>query len=65
MGDVKLAGVIGLTTGLPGAIVAVTVGILAGGVAALAILVLTRFRRGVTMAYAPYLVLGAWVALFL
>jgi prepilin signal peptidase PulO-like enzyme (type II secretory pathway) len=64
MGDVKLAGVIGLTTGVTGTLVALAVGILAGGVAALVILALARFRRGVSMAYAPYLVLGAWVALY-
>lgn len=64
MGDVKLAGVIGLTTGISGVLVAIFVGILSGGVAATAILITTRMRSNVTMAYAPYLVLGAWVALF-
>jgi prepilin signal peptidase PulO-like enzyme (type II secretory pathway) len=64
MGDVKLAGVIGLATGLGGVLVALVVGILAGGVAALALLGITRFDRRATMAYAPYLVVGAWTALF-
>lgn len=64
MGDVKLAGVIGLATGLGGVLVALVVGILAGGVAALVLLGVTRFDRRATMAYAPYLVVGAWTALF-
>ncbi|HXF64318.1 MAG TPA: A24 family peptidase [Caldilineaceae bacterium] len=64
MGDVKLAGIIGLATGLGGVVVAVVVGVLAGGVAALLLLFWTRFDRRATMAYAPYLVLGAWTALF-
>ncbi len=64
MGDVKLAGLIGLATGLGGVIVALVVGIFAGGAAALALLAVTRFDRRATMAYAPYLVVGAWTALF-
>lgn len=64
MGDVKLAGVIGLATGLGGVMVALVVGIFAGGVAALVLLGITRFDRRATMAYAPYLVVGAWTALF-
>lgn len=64
MGDVKLAGLIGLATGLGGVLVALVVGIFAGGVAALALLGVTRFDRRATMAYAPYLVVGAWAALF-
>lgn len=75
MGDVKLAGLIGLATGLSGILPALLIGILAGGVASIVILVRNRFRywhllgqsafcRGQTMAYAPYLVMGAWFVLF-
>ncbi|GIV75970.1 MAG: hypothetical protein KatS3mg050_0364 [Litorilinea sp.] len=68
MGDVKLAGAIGLVTGLSGIWIAVVVCIFTGGLAALALLVYCRLRgqsvRGQTMAYAPYLVLGAWAALY-
>lgn len=64
MGDVKLAGLIGLATGLGGVLVALVVGIFAGGVAALVLLGVSRFNRRATMAYAPYLVVGAWTALF-
>jgi len=63
MGDVKLAGLIGLTTGLSGVLPALLIGIMAGGVGAILILVRHRFRRGQQMAYAPYLVLGVWVVL--
>ncbi|MEM7127928.1 MAG: A24 family peptidase [Chloroflexota bacterium] len=64
MGDVKLAGVIGLVTGFPGIIVAILICIFSGGVMAALLLLRTKFKRGQTMAYAPYLVLGAWVTLF-
>lgn len=62
-GDVKLAGVIGLMTGFPAVLTALVLGILAGGVGAL-VLVLTR-RAGLKsyIAYAPYLCLGALVVL--
>lgn len=63
MGDVKLAGVIGLATGLSGSLIALLVSFYAGGLAAVFILLRSR-KRGQTMAYAPYLVFGAWVALF-
>jgi prepilin signal peptidase PulO-like enzyme (type II secretory pathway) len=65
MGDAKLAAIIGLTLGLANVWLALLVGICAGGVAGLALLVRSRFRRGETMAYAPYLVLGTWLALYL
>jgi leader peptidase (prepilin peptidase) / N-methyltransferase len=68
MGDVKLAGLIGLTTGLSTILVALFIAILAGGVAAAIIMINGRRRhhawRGQTMAYAPYLVVGVWVVLF-
>jgi len=64
MGDVKLAGFIGLTTGLAGVMSALLIGIVAGGVGGLIVLIGNRFRRGKTMAYAPFLVLGVWVVLY-
>jgi len=64
MGDVKLAGFIGLITGLSGVVAALFFGIFAGGVAGAVVLIRNRFRRGNTLAYAPYLVLGAWIFLF-
>ncbi len=64
MGDVKLAGVIGLTTGFAGVFVALFVCVAAGGVAAIVVLIRHRFQRGHTIAYAPFLVLGAWTAMY-
>lgn len=64
MGDVKLAGVIGLVTGFPGILVAILICIFSGGFMAALLLIRTRFQRGQTMAYAPYLVLGAWASLY-
>lgn len=64
MGDVKLAGFIGLITGLSGVVAALFLGILAGGLAGLVVLIRNRFRRGSTLAYAPYLVVGVWFFLF-
>jgi len=64
MGDVKLAGLLGLALGWQGCLMAIIICLLSGGVAAAAILVRNRFRPGQTLAYAPYLVLGAWVTLF-
>ncbi len=68
MGDVKLAGLIGLTTGLSNVAAALFIAILVGGLAGAVILLKNYLRRrpwrGQTMAYAPYLVVGVWVVLF-
>jgi leader peptidase (prepilin peptidase) / N-methyltransferase len=64
MGDVKLAGVIGLMVGWPAVVQALVVGVLLGGVAALALLLSRRAGRKSTMAYAPYLALGALFTLW-
>ncbi len=65
LGDVKLAAAIGALAGYPIALVGLFVGILAGGVAALFLLVTRRAGRKDTMAYGPYLALGAWLVLTL
>jgi prepilin signal peptidase PulO-like enzyme (type II secretory pathway) len=64
-GDVTLAGVIGLAVGFPGIVVALTLGVLAGGVFSLGYL-LVMIARGRYIAftpipYSPFLVLGALV----
>lgn len=64
MGDVKLAGLIGLTIGLSSILVALFIAIMTGGIAGALILIKSRFQRGQTMAYAPYLVVGVWFVLF-
>lgn len=58
MGDVKLAGVIGLMTGYPLVVPALTGGIVLGGLAAAAMLITRRATRKTAIAYAPYLCVG-------
>jgi prepilin signal peptidase PulO-like enzyme (type II secretory pathway) len=64
MGDVKLASVIGLTVGMADLPLALLIGTCAGGLVSLWVLCRNRFRPGQSIAYAPYLVLGAWVVLY-
>jgi leader peptidase (prepilin peptidase)/N-methyltransferase len=63
-GDIKLAGLIGLLVGFPGVVTALLAGMIMGGVTALALVLSGRATTTQTMAYAPYLVIGAWVAMF-
>ena len=65
MGDVKLAGLIGMMTGYPGVIVALTIGTILGGIVAFFLLATRRAGRKSTIAYAPYLALGALVAIWI
>jgi prepilin signal peptidase PulO-like enzyme (type II secretory pathway) len=63
LGDVKLAFLIGMITGFPWVLQALTLGILLGGVAA-GLFLLTRVRRPKEyMPYAPYLAAGGIVTL--
>jgi leader peptidase (prepilin peptidase) / N-methyltransferase len=62
MGDVKLAALIGLLLGRA-ALPALLLGIVAGGLASLVVIVARRGGRGYTLAYAPYLCLGAAIAI--
>jgi Flp pilus assembly protein protease CpaA len=64
MGDVKLAGVIGLMLGYPGVVNALMAGILMGAAAAIFLLATRRATRKSYMAYAPYLALGALVVMW-
>jgi len=59
MGDVKLAGVIGLMTGYPLVVPSLLAGIVLGGLAAAAMLITRRATRKTAIAYAPYLCVGA------
>ena len=64
MGDVKLGGVLGLVLGAAGAgaaVAAMLVAFLAGGVAALWVLV--RGGRGARLPFGPFLLAGFWTAL--
>lgn len=58
-GDIKLAALIGLVTGFPQVLWAVTLGILAGGITAFALLLTRRWGPGSYIPYAPFLCLGA------
>lgn len=62
-GDVKLAGLIGLMTGFPGVLVALTTGILIGGGVAALLLISGKKTRKSYIPYAPFLVIGAMFAL--
>lgn len=61
-GDVKLAAALGAWLGFPHILPALLYGVLAGGLAALLLLVTHRAGRKDWMAYGPYLALGAWIA---
>jgi leader peptidase (prepilin peptidase) / N-methyltransferase len=64
-GDVKLAGVIGLMTGVLLVGPALVIGVLLGGLAAILLLVTRRAGRKSSMAYAPYLALGTIIVLLI
>lgn len=64
-GDVTLAGVIGLAVGWPGVVLALFIGILAGGVFSLGFLLYMflrrRYRAFMPIPYSPFLILGALI----
>lgn len=62
MGDVKLAGLLGLLLGRA-ALPALLVGTIFGGIASGVVVLARRGGRGHTIAYAPYLCLGGAVAI--
>ncbi len=59
MGDVKLAAALGAVLGYPAVLSALFAGIIAGGLAALILILTRRIGRKDYMAYGPYLALGA------
>lgn len=63
-GDVKLAGMLGVLLGFPSILPALVTGVLAGGIGAFLLIAFRRTQLRATMAYAPYLVLGATVVLW-
>lgn len=64
MGDVKLAGVVGMMTGYPGVLTALAIGAILGAVAALLLLASRKATRKTAIAYAPYLAVGALVTIW-
>ena len=57
-GDVKLAGVVGLMAGFPGALVAVWIAAVTGGLVAIALLLLRKKGRKDAIPFGPFLSLG-------
>jgi leader peptidase (prepilin peptidase)/N-methyltransferase len=64
-GDVKLAALLGLLSGITLTLTALAVAALAGGLAALFMVLLHKAGRGSLIAYGPYLALGAFVGMLL
>jgi leader peptidase (prepilin peptidase)/N-methyltransferase len=68
MGDVKLAGVIGITLGIAGwqqAIFAIALGFLIGGIASIVLLLFRRVSFGASIPFGPSMLIGAWLAIVL
>ena len=63
MGDVKLAGLIGLVTGFPFVVVALLIGIFIGGLVAVVLLLLKRKGRKDVIPYGTFLAIGPIVTL--
>ena len=63
MGDVKLAGLIGLALGFPLGVVALFIGIFIGGLAAVVLLVLRKKGRKDVVPYGTFLALGPIITL--
>lgn len=62
-GDVKLEAAVGALVGYPAVVGAMFLGVLIGGLAALILLITKRVGRKDSIAYGPYLALGAWLVL--
>ncbi len=63
IGDVKMAGLIGLIVGFPQVIVSLLIGILLGGLVAIILLVLRLKKRKEAIPFGPFLALGAMLTL--
>lgn len=62
-GDAKMAGLIGVVSGIPGALVALLVAVLSGGLVAVLLLALGQRTRKQSIPFGPFLALGAIAAL--
>ncbi len=62
-GDVKLAALIGLATGFPLVILAIIMGAILGGIAAVALVIAKRRKRRQTIPFGPFLAVAAMVTL--
>jgi leader peptidase (prepilin peptidase)/N-methyltransferase len=63
LGDVKMAGMMGLATGFPVIFVALFVGVISGGLIATGLIVSKRKGRKDFIPFGPFLAVGAMVAL--
>ncbi len=63
MGDVKLEAALGALLGFPAIVSAMFLGVIAGGLAAIVLLLMKRVGRKDPIAYGPWLALGAWIVL--
>ncbi len=63
LGDVKLEAAIGALLGYPTVLAAMITGVAAGGLVAALLLLTHRAGRKDSIAYGPYLALGAWLVL--
>jgi leader peptidase (prepilin peptidase)/N-methyltransferase len=63
MGDIKLAGLIGLVTGLPMVVIALMIGILIGGLVAIIVLALRKKGRKDVLPYGTFLGIGPIITL--
>lgn len=63
MGDVKMAGLMGLATGFPVVLVALFIGIVSGGAVAAALILSGQKGRKDRIPFGPFLAVGAMVAL--
>lgn len=64
-GDVKLAFVLGLFLGLSGTFLGIYIAFLSGAVFGVLMIALGRKKFGQTIAFGPFLALGAWMSVFL
>jgi leader peptidase (prepilin peptidase) / N-methyltransferase len=64
MGDVKFLGLVGAWLGAEGAVRALFLGAIAGGLVSIPLLVLRRVGRKSYIPFGPFLALGAFIALF-
>ena len=62
-GDVKLGGVIGLMVGYPGALLALWLAVVTGGIVAIGLVVLRKMGRKDAMPFGPFMAAGAIAAL--
>ena len=62
-GDIKLSGVVGLLVGFPGALAALWIASVTGGVVAIGLLLTRKLGRKDMMPFGPFLALGAAAAL--